>query len=362
MSKPHLHKDLHLFFCEKPFEFFEIGRTHDGHVQTHVCCPAWLPLNVGDISKLPLERIWNSKLMQRIRQSMLDGTYSFCNKNLCPKINTGTLMEKSQITDPFYRDIIDNNKVVMDKGPKILNLSNDRSCNLTCPSCRTDKEMLSAGPEYDRMVQVHDRLMEESIKDLKHIIFCSNGDPFASKLYRKMMFEIDGSINRELEVQIVTNGLLFNEGNWNRLEKIHDNKITVFCSVDAATPETYRITRRGGELEDLIPNLEFLAQKRKEEKINYLQLDFVVQDYNYAEMKQFVELGKRLGVDRVYFQRIINWGTYSEADFLNRMVYDEHHPDYEKFIMHLKDPIFEDEIVNMGNVEEFRQVALNWKS
>lgn len=63
-------------------------------------------------------------------------------------------------------------------------------------------------------------------------------------------------------------------------------------------------------------------------KIVYIRLNFVVQLDNYKEMKQFITFAKKFNADEVWFQRITNWGTISQEDFLNIDVFDERNPLY----------------------------------
>ncbi|MCO4795022.1 MAG: SPASM domain-containing protein [Bacteriovoracaceae bacterium] len=336
-------------FCPRPFEYLEMGNPTEDGLPCFCCCPTWVPTSVGDISKQSLEDIWNSKEMQNIRQSILDGSYSYCNKDLCPEIRDNRLLEKKYLFNEKHQKIVKENLVVLD-GPKILNLSNDRSCNLTCPSCRVEKIMITHGEEYEQMKKVHMKLLDDSLVNLELIIFCSSGDPFASHLYRRLLFGLDGEKYPNLKVQIVTNGLLFNSEVWDQMKKIHGNIDSVFVSVDASTEDTYRIVRRGGELSDLIPNLEFLGGLRRSNLINHYQLDFVVQSQNYREMPDFVNLGKRVNADKVFFQKVVNWGTWSDEEYLKNAIWLPTHPEYKLFLDVLSHPLMKSKIVKRGNL------------
>ena len=86
-------------------------------------------------------------------------------------------------------------------------------------------------------------------------------------------------------------------------------------SIDAATKDTYERIRRNGNFEQLQKNMEFAASLRKEGRLRYFRMNFVVQAENYREMVPFVKWGERLGVDEVFFTKILNWGTYTEEEF-----------------------------------------------
>ena len=93
-----------------------------------------------------------------------------------------------------------------------------------------------------------------------------------------------------------------------------------------------------------------LVDLRKRDQFPFLRLDFVVQDHNYQEMPDFVKLGKELGVDQVMFQKISNWGTFSEDEFANRAIYLESHPEFTHFVKIASKTVFKTKFVNPGNL------------
>ncbi len=343
-------------FCPRPFEYLEIGYPQGDQIPCFACCPTWVPTSVGDISKQSIAEIWNSENMQKIRSSILDESFSFCNKELCPEIRENRLLDKSYLFQEHHKEIIKKQLTIL-PGPRTINLSNDRSCNLECPSCRSEKIMWSQGDEFEKMEEVHQKLLDESLESLELIIFCSSGDPFASKLYRKLLFEMEGVKYPKLKIQIVTNGQLFTPENWEKMHKIHKNIDTVYVSVDAATPQTYREVRKGGELDELIPNLKFIGQLRKKGLISLFQLDFVVQQKNYREMPEFVNLGKKVGADKVFFQKVVNWGTWSDEVYERQAVWKTSHPEHQMFLDILAHPLLKENIVKRGNLSDLLEAA-----
>ncbi|HEX9060805.1 MAG TPA: SPASM domain-containing protein, partial [Clostridia bacterium] len=146
-------KDNKHRYCLRPFTNLEIT----SYEFASCCCGAWLPdFNAGDIEKQTLNEIWNSSPMQRIRKSILDGSYNFCNKVSCPYLNSelfklytkdelqsvleayekGTDLEPSLCSikkyAPWISNILDNN-TYLDVLPANYNLCYDETCNLKCP-------------------------------------------------------------------------------------------------------------------------------------------------------------------------------------------------------------------------------------
>jgi MoaA/NifB/PqqE/SkfB family radical SAM enzyme len=54
----------------------------------------------------------------------------------------------------------------------------------------------------------------------------------------------------------------------------------------------------------------------------------VVQLDNYKEIPMFTELCKELGIDRINFQKMWNWGTWDQDVFNKKNVFDKSHPNY----------------------------------
>ena len=148
-------------FCHKPWEQLELvsdALNPELDAQGFLCCSCWVPKSVGNVETDSILDVYNSPKAQQIRQSILDGEFSYCVKEQCPHIQNGTLPDVDDIlnNDTFqwdgmdiptekYRDIILNSKTTGD-GPEFMHLSYDESCNLSCPSCRTCKVSYTEGP------------------------------------------------------------------------------------------------------------------------------------------------------------------------------------------------------------------------
>ena len=99
-------------------------------------------------------------------------------------------------------------------------------------------------------------------------------------------------------------------------------------SIDAASKETYEKNRLGGTWERLLENLVYLCKLRNTPMahVNWICLNFVVQSNNYLEMEDFVTMAENLGADAVEFQKLGNWGTFSEQEYREKDVLDSRNP------------------------------------
>ena len=350
-------KDLKGKFCHKPFDQFEIHP--NGMVS--VCCMSWLPEKIGSVGIKGVKEVFNSDKAQKIRESILDGSFSYCDHKLCPYIQNDSLPDKEEITDIRHKLIIENNQIE-DLEPTFYNLCYDESCNLNCPSCRVNKISYYKGPAYE----IKKRIQNELVKHLfgePHDKYCvvnvtGSGDPFGSKLFRELLFNIDGNKYPKVFFNLQTNGVMFTPKYWGKMKKIQNNINTVIVSYDAGTPETYKITRRGGDWDQLQKNMKFLSSLRQDGLINELRIDCVVQKANYKELDKLVQIGLDLKVDKVYFSLVVDWGTWSPEVYEQNCVWKNTHPEFNNFIKILQNPIFDEPIVDLGNLTESRRLFL----
>ncbi len=353
-------KDLRGRFCEAPFRQLDLYETG----KVHLCCSRWLPTPAGDLNVQSVNEAWNSPEAREIRESIFDGSFRFCNHTLCPRIQAETLptIEESEL-NPEVGRYVRERRVELDQPPTYINLCNDPSCNLQCPSCRIELINYTEGPEFERRKKLQDRLTRELFAAPSTRPFLlsvtGSGDPFASRMFREFLFEIDGADFPNLKVNLQTNGLLLTPRNWNRIRGIHGNLGEVIVSFDAASERTYGITRRGGRWQTLLENTAYLGERRRSGEFDFLRLDYVVQKDNFHEMPDFVRLGKQLGADQVAFALVVDWGTWPAQVFRDKCVWRSDHPQFGEFLRVLRDPAFDDHIVAWGNVTEYRGMALD---
>lgn len=347
-------------FCSAPFRQLDVYENGNAHQ----CCATWLPQPAGDLSKNSIDEVWNSDPAQRIRASILDGSFRYCKHDLCPLIQEDrlpTVEEASQ--DLSIKKIIDKKVTHLEELPAFVNLCNDPSCNLWCPSCRTERilhtDEQSLVPIRDLQSKVTQSLFSKPTTRNFAVNVTGSGDPFASRVFREFLFELSGEDFPNLQVNLQTNGVLLTPRNWSRLHRIHNNIKIILVSFDAATPETYAITRRGGHWDTLLENVNALGEKRRNGELNYLRLDFVVQQANYREMPDFVLLAESLGADDASFSMLVDWGTWPKPEYLVRAVHLSGHPEHQAFLDVLKHPNLGHPRVRLNNLARFRKLAIH---
>jgi wyosine [tRNA(Phe)-imidazoG37] synthetase (radical SAM superfamily) len=338
---------LKKYVCLHPFKYLD---AQDNTLWA--CCPSWCPSNLLDSMELHYDILkgWQSDTANDIRKSVYDGTYSHCDKKVCPAlsqlINTSKpshdFLTKEQFESQYNISSIEDLKNFKGLPEEIL-FGFDRSCNLKCPSCRADI-VTNDDPEsdaYKNKLHLLNSIEQHFSKSLKRMMITGSGDPFYSKIYRDYLINFDPSKYPKLEeIHIITNGQLLTEKMWNSLNSKQYIK-TIEISLDAGTKDTYEnITRLNGDWNKLIDNIKFLS---KQSSISTMIFSMVVSEYNYKEMHTMYDLLKDIFEEStinasVNYRQIVHWtaSPYSIKDITNMSVFDPAHEKFNDFIFELK--------------------------
>jgi MoaA/NifB/PqqE/SkfB family radical SAM enzyme len=359
-------KDMKGMICLQPFTNIDIQSNYE----LRLCSESWMPSGVGDFSKSSIMDVWNSDLVQKIRRSILDGTYEYCDWHQCPfycndshYLYTMEQLEDERLSNykPWI-EYIKQGKTELEIAPANYNMAYDESCNLECPSCRNTRKVYSTGFEYEKRKHIQDKFLNEiteiGFNKVGRVNLSGSGEPFVSKVFRDFLFNFDGKKFPKLSVNIQSNGMYFNSENWDKMHKIHQNINEVIISIDASTQETYSQIRCKGNFVELLDNIKFLSTLRRQNKIRRFMLAFVVQRKNFREMIEAINIGKQMNVDLFIFNLLNNWGSWSFEEFESNAIWKEYNPDYDEFIEILKNPVFSDPILDLGNMIEYRTIAL----
>lgn len=187
----------------------------------------------------------------------------------------------------------------------------------------------------------------------------SAGDPFASPFYWQFLQSIKGT--EKFKVRLTTNGTLMTRArlDWPYAQQIDHIEV----SVDAFTSPTYQKVRRGGNFQALRSNLENLDEmilKNELRQLKWWKLNFVVQADNYHEMADFAQWALQFKkLNYVWFLLIYDWGHLPKQEFNSKAVWHSDHPEHTRFIEVLKNPVFDDSRIIMGNLASLRKQALS---
>ncbi len=289
--------------CPRPFDTVLI----DKQGSCYACeCQSWLPQSIGNLQIKDMDEILSSNMRGHMQSSITDGTYRYCNEHQCSYIKSNAVLHGQP-------DRIQH-----------LRLAIDDSCNLRCPSCRKQMIFHKEGSAYNLGIRLADKI-NDWLHDYGHPIqvhMGSDGDPFASHVYRHFMEQTPERDN--IKYSILTNGLMFKEFH-TRVPYVIGNLQELGVSIDGATKDTYEKLRLGGRWEKILEALECMAEQKLKHGFRFI-LHFVVQKENYHEMETIIDLGEQFGADRVWLNKIEDWGTI--ADFDSHNIW--HTPEYQE--------------------------------
>ena len=307
---------------------------------TRSCCTTFVSQGLDNIFEKDVDELWHSKLHKILCLSTENRTFSFCDKSMCPLFVAKKPEETAGLDEEPYQEIA--------PFPETVSLGYDSSCNLSCITCRKGLHY-AKGEELESVNRITDKVLTDYLPHCKFLIMAGSGEVFASPAYRKV-YESEKCDPQY--IRLLSNGTLFTPANWERFIKGKKAKIMLTVSVDAATKETYGKIRQGGNFDMLKKNMEFASRLRKDGSLCYFRMNFVVQKENYKEMIPFVEWGLELGVDEVFFTKILNWGTYTPEEFSGISMMEQDgvtpKPELKEVLTH---PVMSSHIVDMGTIQ-----------
>lgn len=288
-----------MWICERPFtrlEFFN----YTNRFVVLPCCQSWLkPIkSIPSIrDKEDIQKIWLGDLLTEMRNSVIKGSYNYCNTENCP----------------YYKSYSKTENIVETKiksSPKTLAYSIDMSCNLRCNTCR--KSIIEEDPQGVNGLNMFLNCIDENTEIIE-----MNGS--GEVLFSKHTLNLLRTYKRILNIKklvLMSNGNLFDEKMWNSfsIDTLHILK-TIMISVDAFSSDTYSKIRIGGNFEVLKDNISFISGLRKNNLIDTFGLCFVVQKNNIHELYDFYLWSLDLGVDFLRICEVDDWGRFSYGEY-----------------------------------------------
>ena len=293
-------------FCRIPFDTVQID--NDGDVQ--LCdCQLHMPYTIGNIFKNSLQEIWNNHEADQVRQSVVDGDFTYCSW-ACSKLHN---LKPLPVSLPQAKSF-----------PKIIKLDLDLSCNLKCASCREQVIIEKNSDKIQKQIVLFEEIKQWALNhptEAITIVPMSSGEIFASHSGLKFLESLVDYPHHNLKIQLTTNGTLITK-NIKTLERMHHLLSRVEISIDAATADTYRVVR-SGDWHALINGLDFFCTLKKP-----LLFKYVVQKNNWHEIADFAELAHKYNAG-IFYSNLLDWGHWTIKWWHDNNVLDrqcEHYP------------------------------------
>ncbi|HEX3048431.1 MAG TPA: radical SAM protein [Bacillota bacterium] len=297
---------------------------------------------------------WNCEKIQYIRKIVLeDQLEKICNMNYCHYAAKSEYinLETAKNDDPRFNHIIDQimeGRTVLDSPPYELDICTSALCNLNCTTCHSKPKYKKVDHQLEE--KLYTQIIPEILPGISRLFLNGAGEVFFNPYSRKFLQSLDSNRYPSLQIHILTNGTLFTPKLW---ESIRQNRYAVMSvSIDAASQETYEKLRRNGNWNILRRNLDFMSELRRQNAFYWFAINFVVMKSNFREMKEFVELGRKLGCDQINFQRI-----YGPANTRENINFTQNKKIFREVAEILQDPIFDLPEVNTAQINDYRKYA-----
>jgi MoaA/NifB/PqqE/SkfB family radical SAM enzyme len=210
---------------------------------------------------------------------------------------------------------------------------------LACPSCRTGLITDKAAVSIEKMRTLEEKLPLLLQPTLQVLQINASGELFASKTSRRALELIEDGRCPNLKLDIISNGTLFSEEEWNKFPGIHDKIGSIRISTDAARKATFEKLRRPAKYEKFMENMKFLSSLRTSGAIPQLKFSFTYQLDNFREMREFIAFCDEMNADFVLFERLLNL-AFSEQEYRRKAVHFADHPHHNEFVDIIRHPIF----------------------
>jgi wyosine [tRNA(Phe)-imidazoG37] synthetase (radical SAM superfamily) len=322
--------------CTFPFERMDIHENGNASV----CCSHWTPyFSLGNVMAegKAASEIFNSESAVAMRESVLDGSFRFCDHVKCPWIAGDTLPRKQDARGPNARRALDSGELRFER-PRYVFLAFDASCNLSCPSCRLRVITEKANIQIEKEELIESSIMP-LLKDVDRLNLNAAGELLVSRPLRRLLSKLNRRDFPNLKIEIITNGTLFTPREWAKFPGIHDMVDSIRVSTDGASKPTFELLRRGARWEPFMENMRFLASLSENKVINLLLFSMTYQVENFREMPAFVDMCRALHPSAwVIFEKLENWGTFSAAEYARKAVHLMSHPLHEEFLSVIRQP------------------------
>ncbi len=194
------------------------------------------------------------------------------------------------------KNILINNDIKNDKFyykskddlPKIIRLEACSLCQLDCPACIVRKLEKQAPENWLGYLRFKDFKNLVDDNNFKEIYLSSRGEIFLNPELDKIM---EYAHQKEITLS-AGNGVNFNDVSETMLENLVKYQFRFLAiAIDGATPEVYKIYRKGGDLNKVFHNIERVNYYKKKYNSYYPRLvyQFIVFGHNEHE----IELAKK---------------------------------------------------------------------
>jgi radical SAM protein with 4Fe4S-binding SPASM domain len=193
-------------------------------------------------------------------------------------------------------------ETVLETLPSIITIPLTTYCNYRTPCLICDRNVRAKASDCEISLDVINAA-RPLIKTAKRIYLHGGGEPMFSKYFK----DVVNVVEEPFAISFATNAMLLTK----RMSDLFLEKRTIdnlMVSLDAATPDLFRIMRPSGDFETVIRNISYLTGKRDSLGLVHptITLMMIVCQENLAEVPAFVDLASRIGALQVIYGHLNN--------------------------------------------------------
>jgi radical SAM protein with 4Fe4S-binding SPASM domain len=193
--------------------------------------------------------------------------------------------------------------------PLILMVEPTNYCNFACPLCDKGSGKLNR-VEGKMSFDSFRNILDDIGKGVEILYLWNQGEPLLNSELTEM---IAYAKRKGIFTIISVNGSLLKKY---AEELVASNLDELIVSLDGASPETFKLYRRGGDFSEIIEGVKRVVQVRGRKSIPLISLQFLLLKHNIREIASFRHLAKSAGVDRVLLKTAQVSSTEEAETFL----------------------------------------------
>lgn len=310
---------------------------------------------LGNLLDNSLSELYHGAKAENLRSRLLKQDYSHCCVDGCPYLMTGGIRDyQTELGEiPEY--------------PEELHLAFENKCNYRCLSCTVHS--MPKENEKERL-QHNYEIIEERIRQampyVKKIGANGMGELFVSERILKLLSEWKPAAPpEECSVLLETNGSLFDEEHWKRIDNLGQYELTVAVSIMSFDESVYqRLSGVTYPIKRIEDNLKFIKSLREKGIINQFIIATVVQAENFRALPEFVHRSiEEFGADFVRLRPYDNWGGQNMVEEFFMNIRNPKHPWYREYQEVMKHPYLQNPKVlnNSGGKDSFGMRAIPYE-
>ena len=260
------------------------------------------------------------------KKSILDGSYRYCRAMVCPWLQQNILQGSSDNFDP-NPDSLEIDKL-------IIYLPIDESCNLKCPTCRTETIIHKNNRRTETIKQILNKLESMILSQIKKTIIIrlvGSGELFASNTLLPWFLDFDFKKYPNVRFWIHTNGTLISRYE-NFLLQNYKKIFGFEVSIDAASEPVYLRTRLNGVWSDLLAGLETIKKIKDLVPDLRLAYSYTISDSNYTDINNFANFAFYHEANEVVFYKVQKWNHYTNENWAKANIFAAEHPLHQNLI------------------------------